>query len=264
MNAFHERNRLHTCFVSEARGHQISDIYAQGRFLLGLEHRQLICKNCNQLALWNESFDFLPTLQSAGLVKFVLAVFHVETQDLFTHPSESYLVFDGELVKNADDAAYANADIITLTNNAMMHLFNNIKYQHSGQEIESLFHPGQATMMLGLFKFPDDFQKSTGLNQLWYKDSGTTAHLENNSGFGIRQQYIIQKPDPNETFSFRVLLKHIFGFCDDYEKVVYGFKHQLTLVRKGDNDAIFKTGAVPAGPDNNPQQLQNLMTERLS
>ena len=37
-------------------------------------------------------------------------------------------------------------------------------------------------------------------------------------------------------------LKHIFGFCDDYEKVVYGFKHQLTLVRKGDNDAIFRTG----------------------
>jgi len=83
-----------------------------------------------------------------------------------THPSESYLVFDGKLVKNADDAEYANADVITLTNNAMMYLFNDIKYQLSGQEIESLFHPGQATTMLGLLKFPDDFQKSTGLNQL--------------------------------------------------------------------------------------------------
>jgi len=69
-------------------------------------------------------------------------------------------------VKNADDAEYANADVITLTNNAMMYLFNDIKYQLSGQEIESLFHPGQATTMLGLLKFPDDFQKSTGLNQL--------------------------------------------------------------------------------------------------
>jgi len=78
---------------------------------------------------------------------------------LFTHPSESYPVFDGKLVKNADDAVYADADVITLTNNAMMHLFSNIKYQLSGQEIESLFHPGQATTMLGLLKFPDDFQK---------------------------------------------------------------------------------------------------------
>ena len=105
---------------------------------------------------------------------------NIETQDLFTHPSESYLVFDGKLVKNADDTEYANADVITLTNNAMMHLFRNIKHQLSGQEIESLFQPGQATTMLGLLKFPDDFQKSTGLNQLWMKDSHTTAHLQNN------------------------------------------------------------------------------------
>jgi len=85
---------------------------------------------------------------------------NIETQDLFTHPSESYLVFDGKLVKNANDAVYTDVDVITLTNNAMMHLFNNIKYQLSGQEIESLFHPAQATTTLGLLKFPDDFQKA--------------------------------------------------------------------------------------------------------
>jgi len=111
---------------------------------------------------------------------------NIETQDLFTHPSESYLIFYGKLLKNADDAVYGNNDVITLTDNAVMHLFSNIKYQLSGQVIESLFHPGQATMMLGLLKFPDDFQKSTGLNQLWYKDAGTTAHTKNYVGFGVR------------------------------------------------------------------------------
>jgi len=174
----------------------------------------------------------------------------IETQDLFTHPSESYLFFDGKLVKNANDAAYADADVITLINNAMKHLFNNIKYQLSGQEIESLFHPGQATTMLELLKFPDDFQKSTGLNQLRYKDSGTDASIagnNRNNGFLIRHDYIIQKPDPKGTFSFRLPLKHIFGFCDDYEKVVCGFKHQLTIVRKDDNDAIFRAAAADAG-----------------
>jgi len=169
---------------------------------------------------------------------------------LFTHPSESYLVFDGMLVKNADDAGYANADIITRTNNAMMHLFNNIKYQLSGQEIESLFLPGQATTMLGLLKFPDDFQKRTGLNQWWFKDSGTDASIagnNQNNGFLIPHGYIIQKPDPKGTFSLRIPLKHIFVFCDDYENVVYGFKHQLTLVRRGDNDAIFRAAAANVG-----------------
>jgi len=89
-------------------------------------------------------------------------------------------------VENADNAAYADADVITLTNNAMMHLFSNIKYQLSGQEIESVFHPGQATAMLGLLKYPDDFQKSKELKQLWMKDSHTTAHLQNNIGFAAR------------------------------------------------------------------------------
>jgi len=86
---------------------------------------------------------------------------NIERQDLFTHPSESYFVFDGKLVKAADDAAYENADVISLTNNGLMHLFSNMKYQLSGQEIESVFHTGQATTMLGLLKYPgDDFQKS--------------------------------------------------------------------------------------------------------
>jgi len=104
--------------------------------------------------------------------------------------------------------------------------------------------------MLGLLKFPDDFSKSTGLNQLWYKDNGTDASIAGNNinnGFVARHGYIIQKPDPNGTFSFRIPLKHIFGLCDDYEKIVYGFKHQLTLVRKGDNDAIFRAAAADAG-----------------
>ena len=101
--------------------------------------------------------------------------------------------------------------------------------------------------MMGLLKYPDDFQKSQGLNQLWYKDSGATAHLTNNPGFGIRHGYIIKTPDPKVTFSFRIPLKHIFGFAEDYDKIVYGFRHVLTLVRKSDDDAIFRLTAAGAG-----------------
>ena len=78
---------------------------------------------------------------------------NIETQDLFTHPSESYLVVEGRLTKN-DDTLYANADNVALTNNAIMHLFSNIKYQLSGQEIASIYNPGQASTMLGLLKYP--------------------------------------------------------------------------------------------------------------
>ena len=128
-----------------------------------------------------------------------------------------------------------------------MHLFKRIRYDLSGQEIESLVHPGQATTMLGLLKYPDDFSKSKGLNQLWYKDTTNTAVLADNIGFKIRHDYIINNSRPRGSFSFRIPLKHIFGFCGDYDKVVYGLKHNLTLTRNDDNDAIFKIDTVDGG-----------------
>ena len=42
-------------------------------------------------------------------------------------------------------------------------------------------------------------------------------------------------------------MKHIFCFCEDYDKIVYGLKHNLTLVRKIDDDAIFTEAAAGAG-----------------
>ena len=170
---------------------------------------------------------------------------YIETQDIFTHPSESFLIIEGRLIK-ADNNSYGNADLISLTNNGMMHLFKNIRYELSGQEIEIIMHPGQATTMLGLLKYPDDFSKSKGLNQLWYKDTLTTAE-EANTSWNVRRQYIIRNSDQKGSFSFRIPLKHIFGFCEDYDKVVYGLKHTLTLTRNNDDDAIFRDAGVDAG-----------------
>jgi hypothetical protein len=101
--------------------------------------------------------------------------------------------------------------------------------------------------MLGLLKYPDDFSKSVGLNQLWCKDGGTTACLTVNAGFTKRHACLIKSPNPKGTFSFRIPLKHIFGFCEDYNKIIYGLKQTLTLVRKGNNDAIFRLADAVAG-----------------
>ena len=58
----------------------------------------------------------------------------IESQDVFTHPSVSYLIFDGRLTK-ADGTACAYADEVTLTNNAIMHIFARIEYHLSNQLI---------------------------------------------------------------------------------------------------------------------------------
>ena len=184
----------------------------------------------------------------------------IETQDIFTHPSESFLIIEGELIKENDET-FGNNDPISLTNNGIMHLFKRIWYDLSGQEIENIMNVGQATTMLGLLKYPDDFSKSKGLNQLWYKDTTTTANLANNVGFKIRHDHIITNSDPKGSFSFKIPLKHIFGFCEDYDKVVYGLKHNLTLTRNNDNDAIYR-GAYNAG--GNPFDPPKIVLSKIS
>ena len=170
----------------------------------------------------------------------------IETQDIFTHPSESYLIITGQLLK-ADGTPYDAANRVTLANNGIMYLFKRIRYELSGQEIENIINVGQATTMLSLLKYPDDFSKSKGLNQLWFKDLNNTTNMEGNNinpGFKVRHDYIFGNTDGVAAnvgkFSFRIPLKHIFGFCEDYDKIVYGLKHTLTLTRDNDNTAIFK------------------------
>ena len=111
------------------------------------------------------------------------------------------MIFEGRLAK-ADGTVYANAGEVALTNNAIMHLCRRSKYHLSKQLIESLNYPGQANTMLGLLKYPDDFSKAHGLNQLWHKDTATTAPKADNNGFAARHAYLIKSPTVKGTFPF--------------------------------------------------------------
>ena len=170
----------------------------------------------------------------------------IELQDVFSHPSESYLIIEGELIKN-DDNRYDNGDEVTLTNNGIMYLFKRIRYDLAEKAIETIQHPGQTSTMLGLLKYSVEFSKADGMNQLWYKDTNIDADRAGNNGFNVRQDYIIQRPNPKGTFSFKIPLKHIFGFCEDYTKIIYGMKQTLIFTRDDDNNAIFRANADDAG-----------------
>ena len=173
----------------------------------------------------------------------------IELQDVFSHPSESFLLIEGQLTKDVvANTPYDDADVITLINNGMMYLFKRIRYDLAEKEIETIQHPEQATTMLGLLKYPDDFSKSIGFNQLWYKDTSPDAALiDANVGFTARHTYVINSPNPKGTFSFRIPLKHIFGFCEDYNKIIYGMKQTLTLTCDNDNNVIFRRAGVDVG-----------------
>jgi hypothetical protein len=83
-----------------------------------------------------------------------------------THPSERYFLIEGGLTKT-DGAVYADDDDeVTLVNSGLMYLFNSIKQQLSDKTVESFNYPGEATTILGLFKYPRGIAKAQGLHQL--------------------------------------------------------------------------------------------------
>ena len=186
-----------------------------------------------------ENIEYLPitgsSLNTTGEIRIV-----IESQDEIFHPAHSYLMFEGQLVKTADGSAYADADSVALANNAPMFLFSNIRYELSGHEIESINNPGHSSLMKGLLHYGNEYANGQGMNQCYAKDSSALPDKTKNTGFAIRHNYVIETPTPKGSFSFAIPLKHVFGFAEDYDKVTYGLRHVITMVRKSDDDAIFR------------------------
>ena len=200
--------------------------------------------------------EYNPIAGKAGDLNRGSIVIVIEAQDIYTHPAESFLIIEGELIKGARGlngaiVRYADADLATLINNGIMYLFSDVRYHLASHEIEVLQNPGYATTMLGMLKYPDDFNKSQGLNQLWAPDiKAGTAVPGDNEGFKKRHNYIIKSPENKGSFSFKIPLKHFLGFCEDYKKIIYGMQQRLTLTRTGNDDAIFRANAADAAEIN--------------
>ena len=182
----------------------------------------------------------------------------VQNSDNFYHPHRSWLQFEGVLQKASDGGNYTAAQLITLTNNGIMYLFDNVKYLLSSTEIESVFNPGAVSNMMGLAKYPSSFK---GLNQCWDPDT-SNAPAATNTGYNTRHGFIFSS-NPIGTFRFAIPLSHIFGFCEDYEKVVYGMVHTLVLTRSStDSNALFKQKDTMRSNENVPDGAINLKNIR--
>ena len=72
----------------------------------------------------------------------------IENQDQFLHLYNSYLLIENEVLK-ADDASYADADLISLTNNGLLYLFSSLKLTLAGQEVEHVNYPVMLHHSLG-------------------------------------------------------------------------------------------------------------------
>lgn len=186
--------------------------------------------------------EYLPTSGSNLNISGTITI-HIESQDEFYHPRRSCLLIEGDLLK-ADGTRYANENI-ALSNNGIMHLFSNAKYELVGSDMESVNDPGIAGVLMGMAKYTYEYAQGVGMKSCWAPETADTIFAER--AFARRKEYIITKSVPKGSFSFIVEMEDIFGFIEDYDKVTYGMRHKLTLVRKGDDDAIFKAKGVTKG-----------------
>jgi hypothetical protein len=172
---------------------------------------------------------------------------------------------------------------VGFVNNGIMALFESARYLIDGKEIESIDREVDvATTIIGLARYSDDYTRSAGPSMMFAKDTSDNAdHLQYikvltpqdtsvdnqreatnperrarpgaafdilggvngnfNLGFATRK---LALQEQQRYFSCAIPLHHIFGFCRNVRKVIYGAKHTIALVRKGnDNDAIWRTGA---------------------
>ena len=89
-------------------------------------------------------------------------------------------------------------------------------------------------LTLARLSYSPDYSKGCGLIQGWTPDINANTAVAN-TGFAVRQRFLVQSPDPKGSFQRAIPMRHIFGFKDDY-----------TII-KTINDALFRAAGADAG-----------------
>lgn len=138
----------------------------------------------------------------------------IQHQDLYLLLCESFIYIEGRLLKE-DNTISATA---SLTNNVMAYLFEAIRYEMNGVEIDHNKNVGHTSLLKNYVSLTENESKML-INAGWAP--GNDIALEN--GY----------------FNFCVPLKMLLGFAEDYKKVIVNAKHELILTRsRTDNNAV--------------------------
>ena len=84
-------------------------------------------------------------------------------------------------------------------------------------EIENVNHVEHVSSLIYDVLFARSKAKSDGLQFMWMPDSGSsTAVINDNKGFAVRQKYVIDTPATKGMFKFRIPLYMFFGFMENF------------------------------------------------
>lgn len=136
----------------------------------------------------------------------------INQQDLYVLPSASTLYIEGVVKVTGTDSLPVSS--MQLTNNPWLFLFQDIRYELNGVEIDRVKNAGITTTMKSFLSMNESESK---MSKAWGWDIDGTK----NTHAGI--------------FSVSIPLSNILGFAEDYKKVIINCKHELILLRSNTN-----------------------------
>ncbi|XP_036147179.1 uncharacterized protein LOC118647079 [Monomorium pharaonis] len=135
----------------------------------------------------------------------------IQQQDLYTLPYESFLYIEGKLIIKKP---VAGSDV-TLANNCIAFMFDEIRYELDGVEIDRNRNVGITSTLKNYVTM-----------------SAARSVIARNAGWDPWNP-------PNGYFNFCVPLNMLLGFCEDYRRVVINARHELILIRaRNDNNCL--------------------------
>ena len=149
----------------------------------------------------------------------------VQNQDLNVLPSKSSLHFQGRLTR-ADGTTAVTAT--TLVNNAICQLFEEMRYELNAIEIKRVKNVGLTSAMKAFVSL----------------SPGQDAAMEN-AGWDLKNEPTLT--DANGYFDVSIPLNFIFGFAEDYNRIIVNAKHELIMTRANSDVNAILQGAPAAG-----------------
>lgn len=159
----------------------------------------------------------------------------INQQDLYILPSASTLYVEGiARVLNINETASKQSKSVNFTNNPILFLFQDIRYELNGIEIDRIKNVGITSTIKNILCMNDSESKAS---KLWGWDINGT--LNEHSG----------------AFSVSIPLSKILGFAEDYNKIIINCKHELILLRSNTDANALKL--------NSNEQLENIEISKI-
>ncbi|KAL4120388.1 hypothetical protein QTP88_013088 [Uroleucon formosanum] len=155
-------------------------------------------------------------------------------RDAHTLPSDSFIYIEGKITRPAELTTG-----ITIAHNGLTNLFNEMKYEINSTEVQRVKKPGITSAMKGYCSY-----------------SPADENILQNAAWDITNKNANFMKD--DTFSGCIPLKHVFGFCEDYKRILVNCSQQLILNRSmSDTSALHYTSVV--GGDMATDSVQTLV-----